>query len=171
MFGSPAARQNPRMTAALLIAGVVLELGGLGMVALDVRQSRREVERMSRQDNLIQPPAAGATGEAFAPTLVGSETPAVPSLEERVSTLEGEVERLQRDLRAAENRETLAQWELTGRFAEWIAEARRETFDLGQRLRPMIATVAAGNVRRRAAGVGLFAAGLILQTVGNLTAL
>jgi hypothetical protein len=35
----------------------------------------------------------------------------------------------------------------------------------------LMALVAAGNVRRRAFGVGLFAAGLIVQTVGNLASL
>ncbi|MBA2372133.1 MAG: hypothetical protein H0V71_10885 [Chloroflexi bacterium] len=159
------------MTAVLMVAGAILELAGLALVALDVRQSHREGERLSRPDKLIQVGAAIAHARAFAPTVQGGGTPPVPSLEERVSTLEDEVERLQRDLRAAEERETHAHREMTDRFAEWIAEARRETFDLGQALKGLIGTVAAGNVRRRVAGVALFGAGLFLQTVGNLAAL
>jgi hypothetical protein len=172
VFGSPPGPAHcPLVAAALIIVGVSLELAGLAMVALDVRQSRRDVERMSRQDVLVQAPAAAAKAQGFPPMLHGGEMDAVPLLEERVAILEREVERLQHDLVAIEDRETAAHRELTARFAEWIAEARRETFELGQQLRPMIGRVAAGNVRRRASGVGLFAAGLIVQTAGNLMAL
>jgi len=161
----------PGVTAVLMVAGAILELAGLALVALDVRQSHREGERLSRPDKLIQVGTGLVHARGFPPTGYGGGTPPVPSLEARVSTLESEVERLQRDLRVAEEWETRAHREMTDRFAGWIAEARRETFDLGQAVKALIGNVAAGNVRRRVAGVALFGAGLVLQTAANLSAL
>jgi hypothetical protein len=53
----------------------------------------------------------------------------------------------------------------------WVAEARREVFDLKQELRPIIGRTAAGNIRRRGLGVGLFAVGVIVQTIANVAAI
>lgn len=157
-----------------MVIGAVLEVAGLVFVALDVRQSHREVERRTRPDQLVQiSPALEHSRALGAIVVVGGQQPEPeePSLDERVSTLEREVAKVTRDLEAFEERETQAHRELTDRAAALVGEARRETFDVGQDARTFAANVAAGNLRRRVLGVGLFIAGLLLQTAGNLAAL
>jgi hypothetical protein len=95
----------------------------------------------------------------------------VPSVEERVATLEGEVAKLHTRLDGEAERRVAATRELADRFGEQLAEVQREVFDLGQRLRPVIGEAAAGQVWRRALGVVLFAIGLTLQTIANVAAL
>jgi hypothetical protein len=95
----------------------------------------------------------------------------VPPLEERVAALERELVAMGKRLDAADERHVREHRELTDRFSGWIAEARREIFDLEQKLRPVIGAAAAGNIRRRVLGVGLFATGLLMQTIANVLAL
>jgi hypothetical protein len=52
----------------------------------------------------------------------------------------------------------------------WFYEQPEEQRQ-SQSLFAMTAVVAAGNIRRRAIGVGLIACGLIVQTVANVAAL
>jgi hypothetical protein len=53
---------------------------------------------------------------------------------------------------------------------EWLYEQPEEQ-RRSQSLFGLMAVVAAGNIRRRAIGVGLIACGLIVQTVANVAAL
>jgi hypothetical protein len=159
------------MIAALLIAGAMLELVGLGLVAWDVYDARRQRVVLARQDKLIQVPAAIAHARGFAPSVSAGEKPEPPPLEERVATLERELERMGRRLDQEAEQHVHDHRAMTDRFGEWIAEARREVFELEQRLRPMIGIAAAGNIRRRGLGVLLFAAGLLVQTAANVAAL
>jgi hypothetical protein len=160
------------MIAALLIVGALLELLGLGLVASDVYDARRQRVAFSRQDRLVQVGTAtehdGALGM---PAAGATEPPPVPPLEERVATLEGELEQMGRRLEQEAERHVRDHRAMADEFSRWVAEARREVFDLEQKLRPMIGVAAAGNIKRRGIGVGLFALGLIVQTAANVAAL
>jgi|SoimicmetaTmtLPC_FD_contig_41_4233899_length_787_multi_3_in_0_out_0_2 hypothetical protein len=161
------------MIAALLIVGALLEILGLGLVAWDVYDARRQRVVLSHQDQLVQVGAATEHNRALGMTAVGgaTEPPPVPPLEERVATLEGELEQMGRRLDQEAERHVRDHRAMTDEFSKWVAEARREVFDLEQKLRPMIGAAAAGNIRRRGIGVGLFALGLIVQTAANVAAL
>lgn len=161
------------MIAALLIAGAVLELVGLGLVAWDVYDARNQRVVLARQDQLVQVGTATEHNRAVGMTAIGgaTEPPRVPPLEERVATLEGEPEQMGRRLDQEAERHVRDHRAMTDEFSRWVAEARREVFDLGQKLRPMIGVAAAGNIKRRGIGVGLFALGLIVQTAANVAAL
>jgi hypothetical protein len=170
----PEPGENPyTVIAALLIVGALLELLGLGLVAWDVYDARRQRVALSRQDQLVQVGTAIEHNRALGMTVVGgaTETPPVPPLEERVATLEGELEQMGRRLDQEAERHVRDHRAMSDEFAKWVAEGRREVFDLEQKLRPMIGGAAAGNIKRRGIGVGLFALGLIIQMAANVAAL
>ena len=157
---------------ALLVSGAALELLGLGLVAWDVWDARRQRDALARQDQLVQlEPVihSRALGELGVEDGIAGAEP--PPLEERVATLEGHVANLHTRLDEEAERRVEATRALTDQFGARIAEVQRQMFDLEQRLRPQIGAVAAGKVRRRVLGVVLFAIGLMLQTIANVAAL
>jgi len=157
----------------LLVLGAALELLGLGLVARDVWDARRQRDALARQDQLVQMTPALEHSRALGALDVqgGGDPPPLPPLEERVASLEGDIADLHARFDAEAERQVQAHRALDDRFGARFAELQREVFDLGQRLRPVIGAAAAGKVWRRALGVGLFAVGLILQTVANVAAL
>ena len=163
---------NDSVIRALLVIGALLELSGLVLVAWDVLTARRQRADLSRPDKLIQPSAArGSTEVSGTVTAEGGGPPPVPTLEDRVASIESGLSALHARLDAEAERHVDEHRELTDRIGGWIAEVRREVFDLEQRLRPVIGSVAAGHIGRRALGVVLFAIGVLVQTVANFAAL
>lgn len=157
---------------ALLVSGAALELIGLWLVAWDVWDARRQRDALARRDQLVQLSPGIEHDRAVGGIAVhgGGDSP-VPSTEERIATLEGEVANLHTRLDDEAERRVEATRALADRFGEQLAEVQREVFDLGQRLRPVIGEAAAGKVWRRALGVCLFALGLTLQTIANVASL
>lgn len=151
----------------LLICGAGPELAGFVLVAWDVIDDRRELRALSGRDVLIQSGAARLDMKVGMTTEVVRDPVPVPSVDERVATLESEVELLKRTLNETAERERAARRALSDQAATWVAEARRETWELRQELRPLIGRVSAGNLRRRSWGVVLFAVGLIVQSIAN----
>ena len=157
---------------ALLVSGAALELIGLGLVAWDVWDARRQRDTLALQHQLVQGSPVIEHERALGVIAVqGGGDPPVPTMEERVGTLEGEVANLYKRLDDEADRRVETARALTDRFGERIAEVKREMFDLEQRLRPTIGMAAAGKVWRRGLGVVLFALGLTLQTIANVAAL
>jgi hypothetical protein len=136
-----------------------------------VREARNESMRLSRRHVLSQVEPAEVRAIAFPVTLVGGAPPSVAPLEERVQKLARDVEALGRRLDREAERHVQDHRAMTKDFAGWIAEARREVFDLRNELRPLIGKAAAGNLWQRAIGVGLFALGVVVQMIANLASL
>jgi hypothetical protein len=157
--------------SVLLIAGAMLELVGVGLVAWDVLDARRVRVELSRRHLQLQADPGRLTVSGFPATATVDGPAPEPTLEQRVERVEREAELLRRDLGELEQRETRAHRAMSDTFAGWVGEARAEVHELREELRPLIGRTAAGNLRRRAVGVLLFAAGLTLQTAANLGAL
>ena len=68
-----------------------------------------------------------------------------PGIVKTVQKLESEVESLSRQLERHQDERKRHHRELLDTVAGWVAEARREVFDLREELRPMIGRAAHGN--------------------------
>jgi hypothetical protein len=158
----------------LLVVGAALELGGLGLVAWDVLAAKRQRAVFSLRNQLVQVPGIASERAIGGVTVHGGVQPGdlpAPTLDERVEQLERDAESVQRSLAAIDEREERNHDALLDRVGGLVAEARRETFELREELRPLIGHTVAGSIGRRWLGVALFALGLVVQTVANVAAL
>ena len=149
----------------------MLEAVGLGLVAFDLRDLRRERVQRSSRDKLVQLGAAADATAAGIPGVIvitGGEPSPQPPLEERVARLEREAREIRGLLDEVGAREKRDHRAILDQVSGWVAEARLETWNLRQELRPLIGRAVAGNLGRRLFGLALFLAGLGLQTAGNL---
>jgi hypothetical protein len=119
--------------AWLLIVGAILEFGGIALIGADVVDASRERRRLSRPDVLVQPSPAEATAVTFPPTLAGADPASEQSPEQRLQQLEREAILTRRKLDAMEEQAKRDQWETQEPVAAWVAEARRETWQVGTR--------------------------------------
>jgi hypothetical protein len=133
----------------LLVLGAALELSGIALVAWDVLGARREREQLSSRDVTVQVGAARAAAEGNPPKSDASSPRVTAPLEERVHSLERDVEKLSQRIDLNRRESKRDDRDMLDTVSDWVAEARQEVFELKQELRPTIGRVAAGNIRRR----------------------
>lgn len=145
----------------MLIAGALLELGGLALVALENLDIRRALRRRTvRADLRVRAGVAEAGARVLEPTVTGGEPPTV---EQRVAVLE-------REVRESRERVDRLGGDMPERLREEWHQAetqlRQEIERQANELRRLL-SLGVEPSRRRWIGIGLFAAGLALQTVSN----
>lgn len=84
------------LAAALGIAGVVVQLVGVGLVIFDVRDVRRTAGDLLRQDATVRAVGVASKADVPMPTVTGGEP---PTTSQRVDHLERRVRELQEELR------------------------------------------------------------------------
>lgn len=152
----------PLMTCAalLIVVGASLEIVGIGITGWDVWRAHVKTQRRRTHYGS----SIGPTNAKTKVRGVGMEGGEPPSVDDRLLDLERAQERAQH--RLAEMEAGLAEVRLD--LLEHKSVARTEVLSARDDLERHVAEEVAGNVRLRFVGVGLFAAGVIVQTVGNL---
>ncbi len=151
------------LAVVLMLAGAVAELGGLGLVVLDIQSARRHARALASQGFEQALPVTAVVGRAE-PS--GAET-GTPTQEQRIEALE-------RDLH------TLGEWtenrlkelrERVSSVAMGVADRQMEAHLLEERIRGFLREILTADLGRRKVGAVLIAVGIVLALAGNLVSL
>lgn len=158
----------------LIASGAALEGLGLLLVALDLLRAGKRRAELTRPDQLVQVGGIASESSFGVPLVVttGEQPPAPePTLDERVAAVAGRIEDVARSLSDLEKRIEEDIRSASDSAAKMVAEARREIFDAFQRTRGLVGHEIGAHLWRRWIGVGVFFAGLVLNTLGNVWSL
>jgi hypothetical protein len=147
----------------LIGGGATLELLGVLLVVLDVREARSQARAVTQREQIIRPLGIAHERDiARAGTVIGGKP---PSIDERVTRLEGQVSALREEMEDRIHRITeTVRTDLADLVSGTAADAeRRDT-----QLRQFLADQLDAGIGRRVLGAGLFGLGLLLQTAANV---
>jgi hypothetical protein len=145
----------------LILVGGVLELAGLGTVALDIALIGRELRKFEKRPIVIRVGPAIVSMEAFGVGVVTGQ----PTLAERVERLEEGVSKVEKDIRDAKS---VLRKEWRNELSESIGRASEAAKEDNQALASLLRGVTKGGFRLRIVGVVLLAGGIVCSVTGGL---
>jgi hypothetical protein len=147
----------------LIGGGAALELVGILLVVLDVREARRQARAVTQREQIIRPLGiAHERGIARAGTVIGGRQ---PSIDERVTRLEQQLRGLREEMEYRVDRITET---VRADLADLVAGSAADAEGRDRQLRQFLADQLDAGIGRRVLGAVLFGVGLLLQTVANV---
>ena len=154
------------LSVVLIVAGGLAQIGGVVLLAVEVRATRRRLERYVKRPQIVEAGTAYAEATLLAPGVVADPPPPIDErvhrVEERVTALQEQLDGLPAQLKQQLRTEV-------GEANERVARAaRRETEALAD---TMLDLNNAPALARRRWSVTLIVAGLVLAAAGSTLSL
>jgi hypothetical protein len=153
------------LAIVLIVAGAVLELAGIAMIALQIRSDQQRARELVGEP--LEPPGVTVpVGRSL--TLPYDVEGRQPTLEERVERVEADVAHMRQDLLA---RTQELQENLGSSILGAADKLERQAQIRDEALRDLLRDVLTGDLGRRRLGVAFVLVGLVVATAGNLVSL